>query len=115
MRKKKVICMKWEWLFGKRKKGNIGMTEVFVRQKPFNVLKAISENDAVTFDNILKNSDICFAHLQKMLRLYESYGLVTKEITKPEGRRKQNGYTLTEEGRDIFTSLNNIMKMSDGK
>jgi predicted transcriptional regulator len=105
----------WEWIFGKRKKVNTGMTEVFVRQKPFNVLKAISENDAVTFDEILKNSDICFAHLQKMLHLYESYGLVTKENIKPEGKRKQNGYTLTEEGKEIFTSLNNIMRMSGGK
>jgi predicted transcriptional regulator len=85
------------------------LRQLFLQQKPCNILIAISKTKKPYVSSLMKDADTTFAHTTNILSDFESYGLV--EFVN-EGRMKY--VRLTKSGKEIARSLNALDSFLNG-
>lgn len=77
----------------------------FFKKAPVAVLVNIFEKSPTYVSQIGKDTNITFAHLNDIVKIFKKYGLV--EIGKKTGRTRY--VTITEQGKDVAASAMAIM------
>ena len=82
------------------------LEQLFLRKKPVHLLISLKNSKKTSYVSLLaKAIDCTYSHTVKLLSEFKKFGLVD---FKKEGRIKY--VTLTERGRDLAESLENVLR-----